>query len=84
MARIVLRAPCLEHHCSPGDTGDTSPPRQCHCGTEGVYPMSLLPRDRLIEQLYGEITALKEGLENFKAEVGHSQVGRMRPAGNVG
>lgn len=43
--------------------------------------MSLLPRDRLIEQLYAEITALKEGLENFKAEVGGSQVGRMRPVG---
>lgn len=27
-------------------------------------------RDRLIEQLYREITALKEELENFKAEVG--------------
>lgn len=49
-----------------------------------VYPMSLLPRDRLIEQLYGEIAALKEELENFKAEVGDSQVGRMRPTGNVG
>ncbi|XP_009321900.1 PREDICTED: huntingtin-interacting protein 1-like [Pygoscelis adeliae] len=27
-------------------------------------------KDRLIEQLYGEIAALKEELENFKAEVG--------------
>ena len=35
-----------------------------------MYPVSLLPRDRLIEQLYGEIAALKEELENFKAEVG--------------
>lgn len=49
-----------------------------------AYPMSLLPRDRVIEQLYGEITALKEELENFKAEVGDSQVGRMRPTGSVG
>lgn len=29
----------------------------------------LLARDRLIEQLYREISALKEELENFKAEV---------------
>lgn len=48
-----------------------------------VYPVSLLPRDRLIEQLYREITALKEELENFKAEVGGSQVGRIRPTGDV-
>ncbi|OPJ60607.1 hypothetical protein AV530_014201 [Patagioenas fasciata monilis] len=27
-------------------------------------------KDRLIEQLYGEIAALKEELENLKAEVG--------------
>lgn len=49
-----------------------------------VYPMSLLPRDRLIEQLYREITAVKEELENCKAEVGDNQVGRIRPTGNVG
>lgn len=49
--------------------------------------MSLLPRDRLIEQLYGEIAALKEELENFKAEVSdnppvvsHSE----RPRGSPG
>ncbi|NXM79513.1 HIP1 protein, partial [Oenanthe oenanthe] len=30
--------------------------------------MSKDDKDRLIERLYGEITALKEGLENFKAE----------------
>lgn len=40
-------------------------------------------RDRLIEQLYREITALKEELENFKAEVSDNQVGRIRPTGNV-
>lgn len=34
-----------------------------------MHLMSLLPRDRLIEQLYGEIAALKEELESFKAEV---------------
>ncbi|KGL75889.1 Huntingtin-interacting protein 1, partial [Tinamus guttatus] len=33
----------------------------------GIW-VSLLPRDRLIEQLYREIAALKEELENFKAE----------------
>ena len=39
-----------------------------------MRPLSLLPRDRLIEQLYGEIAALKEELENFKAEVGDSHL----------
>lgn len=38
--------------------------------TPRMYLVSLLRRDRLIEQLYGEIAALKEELENFKAEVG--------------
>uniref|UniRef100_A0A8B9MSE6 I/LWEQ domain-containing protein n=1 Tax=Accipiter nisus TaxID=211598 RepID=A0A8B9MSE6_9AVES len=33
-----------------------------------TYLVFLLPRDRLIEQLYREIAALKEELENFKAE----------------
>ncbi|KFP07116.1 Huntingtin-interacting protein 1, partial [Calypte anna] len=31
-------------------------------------------KDRLIEQLYGEITALKEEMENFKAESGRATV----------
>lgn len=66
---MVLGAPCLGRHHSHGDTGDTSVPG-CVPEALRVYPMSLLPRDRLIEQLYGEITALKEELENFKAEVG--------------
>ncbi|RMC10927.1 hypothetical protein DUI87_12640 [Hirundo rustica rustica] len=36
--------------------------------------MSKDDKDRLIEQLYREITGLKEELENFKAEVGDNQV----------
>ncbi|RLV97980.1 hypothetical protein DV515_00011251 [Chloebia gouldiae] len=44
-------------------------------------------KDRLIEQLYGEITVLKEELENFKAEVGDSQMhlgaGRVIPVGEL-
>lgn len=52
-----------------------------------MYPVSLLPRDRLIEQLYGEIAALKEELENFKAEVGddHPVLShREHPCGSPG
>lgn len=43
-----------------------------------IYLVSLLPRDRLIEQLYGEISALKEELENFKAEVGDNHPAVLR------
>uniref|UniRef100_A0A663MQG0 Huntingtin interacting protein 1 n=1 Tax=Athene cunicularia TaxID=194338 RepID=A0A663MQG0_ATHCN len=43
-------------------------------GVLRVYLVSLLPRDRLIEQLYREISALKEELENFKAESARGMV----------
>ncbi|KFP63278.1 Huntingtin-interacting protein 1, partial [Cariama cristata] len=56
------------------DTASQVNPCPLGCGEEQLVPFGSktgvisTKRDRLIEQLYGEITALKEELENFKAE----------------
>lgn len=64
----------LLRHSSHGGTGRGCVPTALAWPVAlRMYRVSLLPRDRLIEQLYGEIAALKEELENFKAEVGDSR-----------
>lgn len=58
----------------PRDTVVLWGPSHRHTPVPGALMGCLLslPRDRLIEQLYREIGALKEELESFKAEVGDS------------
>lgn len=89
VARIGLGAPFPSWHCSrlPGCCNTAAAVAQGMPPLPGrvpmvlvrlvalrTYPVSLLPRDRLIEQLYREIAALKEELENFKAEVGDNHL----------
>lgn len=67
-ARIGLGAPSMAPWWLRGHVRPRMRPHGTSVGEACTW--CLLPRDRLIEQLYGEIAALKEELENFKAEVG--------------